>query len=687
MAKLQRQVGTTSQVVDILALNSSVTTGAGLTGLAYNTASLTCYYHRNTASADVAVTLATMTLGTWATGGFIVVDGTNMPGLYQFGIPNAALASGADSVVIYFQGATNLAPIVLEIELTATSNQDAVHGGMSALPNTACTTNASLLTSGTGTAQLTTSSGAVLLQATQTGVTIPTVTTVTNQLTAAAIATGVWQDSTSGDFTTASSIGKSLYTSGVVPGGTNGLFIAGTNAATSITTGLTAHLIGTVDTVTTVTNQLTAAAIATGVWQDATAGDFTTSSSIGKSLYNSFTAGTSVFTTAALANAPTGGSAPTAAQIATAVWEDTTAGGDFGTSGSIGKLIATTGLTVLAVTDGVTVTTNNDKTGYSLTTAPPTAAAVATAVWQDSTAGDFTASSSIGKSLYNAFTAGTSVYTTAALANAPTGGSAPTAAQIATAVWSDTTSGDFTTTSSPGKILVTQLGGAFTTSSSSVYSTASLANAPTGGSADRGPDRHGGLAGRDRKRLYNGFLDRQEPVQRVHIEHVGLHDRGSCERPNGRECPDNGPDRHGGLAGRDRKRLYNGFLDRQEPVQRVHIEHVDLHDRGSCERPNGRECPDNGPDRHGGLGRHLGRRRLWHGRLDRSPVEDRSPERLAGGGQRCFHRRIERGDDREHHRQPLRLGRLRDGGRQRQSGRDPERRSRARRDRRYVAHA
>ena len=33
----------------------------------------------------------------------------------------------------------------------------------------------------------------------------------------------------------------------------------------------------------------------------------------------------------------------TVAQIATAVWEDTTAGGDFGTAGSIGELIATTG--------------------------------------------------------------------------------------------------------------------------------------------------------------------------------------------------------------------------------------------------------------------------------------------------------------------------------------------------------
>ena len=41
-----------------------------------------------------------------------------------------------------------------------------------------------------------------------------------------------------------------------------------------------------------------------------------------------------------------GAVAPTAAQVATAVWEDTTAGGDFGTAGSIGKLLAATTFTV-----------------------------------------------------------------------------------------------------------------------------------------------------------------------------------------------------------------------------------------------------------------------------------------------------------------------------------------------------
>lgn len=82
-------------------------------------------------------------------------------------------------------------------------------------------------------------------------------------LTAAQIATGVWQDTTAGDFTTAGSIGKSLFTSGVVPGGTNGLFIAGTNAATVVTTSLTTtftgNLTGSVASVTGAVGSVTGA--------------------------------------------------------------------------------------------------------------------------------------------------------------------------------------------------------------------------------------------------------------------------------------------------------------------------------------------------------------------------------------------------------------------------------------------
>jgi hypothetical protein len=60
---------------------------------------------------------------------------------------------------------------------------------------------------------------------------------------------------------------------------------------------------------------------------------------------------------------------------------------------------------VNSVTTGVTVATNNDKTGYSLATAPPTAAAIADAVW-DETLADHLTSGSTGAALNAAGSSG-----------------------------------------------------------------------------------------------------------------------------------------------------------------------------------------------------------------------------------------------------------------------------------------
>ena len=78
--KLKR--GSTSVRRKIFIADSSSTVGAGLTGLVYNSASLVCYYIADDLSNEVAVTLATATLGTWTSGGFVEVDATNMPGWY-----------------------------------------------------------------------------------------------------------------------------------------------------------------------------------------------------------------------------------------------------------------------------------------------------------------------------------------------------------------------------------------------------------------------------------------------------------------------------------------------------------------------------------------------------------------------------------------------------------------------------
>lgn len=109
--------GATSVSVNVFIRDTSVTTGAGLTGLAFNTASLTAYYTRQNAAAT-AITLATQTAtGAYSSGGFVAVDGTNMPGLYRLDIPDAVLATGVNSAYIMLKGATNMEPCVIEIQL------------------------------------------------------------------------------------------------------------------------------------------------------------------------------------------------------------------------------------------------------------------------------------------------------------------------------------------------------------------------------------------------------------------------------------------------------------------------------------------------------------------------------------------------------------------------------------------
>lgn len=118
MQKFTIKKGTTSKILLIDIYDSSSTTGARLAGLVYNSAGLTAYYNREgAAGAATAITLATATKGTWATGGFIAIDATNMPGHYELHIPDAALATGANSVLVELKGATNMVPKTVLIEL------------------------------------------------------------------------------------------------------------------------------------------------------------------------------------------------------------------------------------------------------------------------------------------------------------------------------------------------------------------------------------------------------------------------------------------------------------------------------------------------------------------------------------------------------------------------------------------
>ncbi len=110
--------GTTSKIIEFPIYDSSSSVGSTLAGLVYNSTTLTAYYNRESASgASVAITLANMTKGTWTSEGFVAVDGTNMPGWYQLGLPNAAIAVGSKYCSIMLKGATNMVPASFMLQL------------------------------------------------------------------------------------------------------------------------------------------------------------------------------------------------------------------------------------------------------------------------------------------------------------------------------------------------------------------------------------------------------------------------------------------------------------------------------------------------------------------------------------------------------------------------------------------
>ncbi len=198
--KLDILKGTTSKIVEVFIQDSSSTIGAGLTGVAFG--DITVYYALNGASGGATVhTPATMTIGTWASGGFIQKDATNMPGVYQLGVFDAAL-TGADSVLIMLKGATNMAPVVLEIQLVDYDPYDVIRMGLTALPAFAAGAAGGLpddtdangavrIVDGTGAREINTNAGAIALVDLVTDLTnLPSIPA--NWLTAAGINAGAF---------------------------------------------------------------------------------------------------------------------------------------------------------------------------------------------------------------------------------------------------------------------------------------------------------------------------------------------------------------------------------------------------------------------------------------------------------------------------------------------------------------
>jgi hypothetical protein len=170
--RFPRKRGATSVMIRVFILDSSKTNGAGLTGLTSASTNLTIAYIRELDSASTTYTGANIqtitTIGTFQQPTdsshirFKAVDATAFPGLYEIHFHDSATAFGtgdtSQAIAINIYEATttalNIGPNMVNITLVPWDPTDGVRMGMTALPNTACTGNASLITSGSGTDQL-----------------------------------------------------------------------------------------------------------------------------------------------------------------------------------------------------------------------------------------------------------------------------------------------------------------------------------------------------------------------------------------------------------------------------------------------------------------------------------------------------------------------------------------------------
>jgi len=188
--------GATSNILRVFLQDSASTTGAGKTaltsassGLIISTiadleATATTYTSAAT-NVETITTLGTFAAPTASKCRFREVDATNFPGVYEIHIADARFAVANTTQLLISIQCTGVSPVFVEYQFVAVDLMDTIRFGLTALPNTAVTTNGSLITSGTGTAQLSVASGLVTLAGvTHTGAVIPTVSTVSNRVSA-----------------------------------------------------------------------------------------------------------------------------------------------------------------------------------------------------------------------------------------------------------------------------------------------------------------------------------------------------------------------------------------------------------------------------------------------------------------------------------------------------------------------
>lgn len=363
--------GITSQTIDIFLQDSSSTTGQGLSGLVFNSAGLVASYRKGATGSRVAISLATQTVGgAYSSGGFVEIDATNMRGVYRLDLPNV-MVDAEGFVTLFLYGATNLLPTAMRIDCRALPvDIKKLLGTAWLTPAVAGTPDVNTKLAG-GTAW---GSGAI------------TATSIAaDAITAAKIADGAIDTATFASGTTIPRVTLvDTCTTNTDMRGTDNAALAATALSTATWTGTLATNIGTTNTTVatnldaTITSRMATYTQPTGFLAATFPSDPADQSIVIAATDAILTAVGTRLATASY-TAP-----PSAATISTQV------ASDLATAHGAGSWLTATGFSTHSAADVWAVGTRTI-TGGSLTTAPPTAAVIADAVWDEARAGHATA--------------------------------------------------------------------------------------------------------------------------------------------------------------------------------------------------------------------------------------------------------------------------------------------------------
>ena len=131
LGPLTYRLGSTSNMVWVF-LRDAYEPRRPRTGLRYDTRGARVAFVRDDALQPTTVALRPATLGRHTAGGFVEVDASSMPGVYEFGAPDEIFAEGSSHAVVVF-GFPDAAPEATRIDLVAHDPWDSMTVGIAGL--------------------------------------------------------------------------------------------------------------------------------------------------------------------------------------------------------------------------------------------------------------------------------------------------------------------------------------------------------------------------------------------------------------------------------------------------------------------------------------------------------------------------------------------------------------------------